>query len=157
MAKCNSRLITWTGWTQFSSVAQLCPALCDPMDCSTPGFPVLHHLPEFAQIHVHCVSDAIQPSHPLLSPLLPPSILPSIRVFSISPSNEYSGLISFRMDWFDLLAAQGTLKSPLQHHSSKAWEFFSTQPSLWSSSHGYWKNHIFDCTYFCQQSDASVF
>ena len=107
------------------------------MDCSTPGFPVHHQLPELAQTHVHRVSDAIQPSHPLSPLLLPPSILPSIRVFTnesafhirwpkywsfsfnISPSNEYSGLISFRMDWLDLLAAQGTLKSLLQHNSSK--------------------------------------
>ena len=122
------------------SITQSCPTLWGPMDCSTPGLPVLHHLLEFAQIHVHWVSDAIQPSylilcHPLL---LLPSIFPSIRVFSnesvlrirwpkywnfsfsISPSNEYSGLISFRIDWLDLLAVQGTLKSLLQHHSSKA-------------------------------------
>ena len=110
----------------------------DPMDCSTPGFPVLYHLSEFAQTHVHRVGDAIQPSHPLLSPLLLPSIFPSIRVFSyesvlcirwpkywsfsfsISPFNEYSGLVSFRTDWLDLLAVQGILKSLLQHHSSKA-------------------------------------
>ena len=121
--------------SQFSSVAQSCPTLCYPMDCSTPGLPVHHQLPEFTQIHVHWVSDAIQPSHPLL---LPPSIIPSIRVlsnesvlcirwpkfwsfsFSISPSNEYSGLISFMMDWLDVLAVQGTLKSILQLHSSKA-------------------------------------
>ena len=105
------------------------------MDCSTPGFPVLHHLPEFAKLHVHQVSDAIQPSHPLSSPLLL-SIFTSIRVFSneltlcmrwpkywsfsISPSNEYSRLISFRIDWFDLLGVQGTLKSLFQHHSTKA-------------------------------------
>ena len=106
------------------------------MDCSTPGFPVHCQLLELAQTHVHRVSDAIQPSHRPL--LLPPSILPCIRVFSnesvlhirwpkcwrfsfsISPSNEYSGLISFRMDWLDLLAVQATLKSLLQHHSSKA-------------------------------------
>ena len=105
-----------------------------PMDCSMPGFPVLHSLPELAQIHLHRVSDAIQPSHPLSSPFLLPSVFPSIRdfsnasvllitwpkywsfSFSISPSNEYSGLISFRIDWFDLLAVQGTLKSLLQHH-----------------------------------------
>ena len=107
------------------------------MDCSMPGFPVHHKLPEFAQTHVHWV-DAIQPSHPLLTLLFLPSILPSIRVFSnesvlyirwpkywsfsfsISPSNEYSGLIFFRIDWFDPLAVQGTLKRILQHHSSKA-------------------------------------
>ena len=122
---------------QFSSVVQSCLTLCDPMDCSTPGHPVHHQLPEFIQTHVHWVGDAIQPSDPLLSPS-PPSIFPSIRVFSnesalcirwpkywsfsfsISLSNEYSGPISFRMDWFDLLAVQGTLKSLLQHHSSKA-------------------------------------
>ena len=113
---------------------------CDPIDCSTPGFTVLHQLPELTQTHVnvHRVNDAIKPSHPLCLLRLLPSIFPSIRVFSnesvlrirwpkcwsfsfsISPSNEYSGLISFRMDWLDLLAAQGTLKSLLQHHSSKA-------------------------------------
>ena len=125
-------------WLQFNPVAQSCPTLCDLMDCSTPGFPVNHQLLEFTQTHVHPVGDAIQPSHPLSSPSLPPSIFPSIRVFSnesalhirwpkyhsfifsISSSNEYSGLISFRMDWLDLLAIQGTLKSLLQHHSSKA-------------------------------------
>ena len=123
---------------QFSSVAQLCPTLCDPMIRSTSGLPVHHQLLEFTQTHVHRVGDAI--SHlilccPLL--LLPP-ISPSIRVFSnestilmrwpkywsfsfsISPSNEHPGLISFRMDWLELLAVQGTLKSLLQHHSSKA-------------------------------------
>ena len=107
------------------------------MDCSTPGLPVYHQLSEFTQIHVHWVSDVIQPSHPLSPLLLSPSIFPSIRVFSnesvlrirwpkywsisfsISPSNEYSRLISFRMDWLDLLAVQGTLKSLLQHHGSK--------------------------------------
>ena len=107
------------------------------MDCSTPGFPVHHQLPELAQTYVHQVSDATQSSHPLSSPSLPAFNFASIRVFSsesvlhirwpkywsfrfiISPSNEYSGLISFRMDWLDLLAVQGTLKS-LLHHSSKA-------------------------------------
>ena len=101
-----------------------------------PGFPVHHHLLELAQTHVLQVSDAIQPSHPL-SPVSPPaSIFPRIRVFSnesalhirvlnywsfsISPSNEYSGQISLKIDWFDLLVVQGTLKSLLQHHSSKA-------------------------------------
>ena len=108
------------------------------MNSNTPGFLVLHYLHELAQTHVLWVGDAIQPSHPLSSPFIPPSIFPSIRVFSnesalpirwpkywsfsfsINPCNEYSGLISFRMDWFDLLAVQGTLKSLLQHHSSKA-------------------------------------
>ena len=102
-----------------------------------PGLPVHHQLPEFTQTYVPCVGDAIQPSHPLLSPSHPPSIFLSIRIFSnesllrirwskywsfscsISPSNEYSGLISFGMDWLDLLAVQRTLKNLLQHHSSK--------------------------------------
>ena len=123
---------------QFSSVTQSCRTFCDPMDCSTPGFPASHQLLELAQTHVHHVGYAIQPSHPLSSPLLPPSIFPSIRIFSNdsvlcirwpkywsfsfsnSPSDEYSGLISFRVDWLDLLAVQGTLKSLLEHHSSKA-------------------------------------
>ena len=123
---------------QFSSVAQSCPTLCNPMDCSRPGFPVHHQLPEFTQAHVHWVSDAIQLSRPLSSLLLLPSIFPSIRVFSnesvlpirwpkywsfsfnISSSNEHPGLISFRMDWLDLLAVQRTPKSLLQHHSSRA-------------------------------------
>ena len=123
---------------QFSSVPQSCPTLCNPMNHSTPGLPVHHQLLEFTQTHVHRVGDAIQPSHPLLSPSPLPPIPPSIRVFSnestlhirwpkywsssfsISPSSEYSVLISFRMDWLDLLAVQGTLKSLLQHHSSKA-------------------------------------
>ena len=122
---------------QFCSVTQSCLTLCDPMDCSTPGLPVHHQLLEFTQTHVHQFGDAIQLSHPL-SPLLLPSIFPSIRVFSnestlrmrwpkywsfsfnLSPSKEIPGLISFRMDWLDLLAVQGTLKSLLQHHSSKA-------------------------------------
>ena len=121
------------------------------MDCSTPGFPVHHQLPELAQTHVHRVSDAIQPSHPLSLLLLLPSIFPTIRVFSnesvirirwpkywsfsfsISPSNEYSGLISFMIDWFDLLAVQGILKNPLQHNSkaSALWRsaFFMVQLS----------------------------
>ena len=122
----------------LSSVPQSSLTLCDSMDYSTPGFPVHHQLLELTQTHVHWVSDAIQPSHPLSSPSPFPSIFPSIRVFSkesvlnvrwpkywsfsfsISPSDEYSGLIYFRMDWLDLLAVQGTLKSLLQHHSSKA-------------------------------------
>ena len=115
--------------------AQLCPTLCDPMGFSLPGLPVHHQLLEFAQIHVHQVSDPIQ-LPVFCHPLLLSSIFLSIRVFSnesvlcirwpkyrsfsISPSNEYSGLISFRTDWFDLLAVQGTLTSLLQHLSSQA-------------------------------------
>ena len=131
--------------SQFSSVSQAHPTLCDLMDCSMPGFPVHHQLPEFTQIHVHWVGYAIQPFHLLSSASPLPSIFSSIKVFSkesilcirwpkywsfsfsISPSNEYSGLISFRMDWLDLLVVQGTLKSLLQHHSSK-------MSILWSSA-----------------------
>ena len=118
---------------QFSSLAQSCPTLCDPMNCGTPGFPVHHQLLEFTQIHAHRVSDAIQPSHPPSSPSLLPPIPPSIRVFSdestlrmrwpkywsfnfsITPSDEHPGLISFRMDWLDLLAIQRTIKSLLHN------------------------------------------
>ena len=122
---------------QFTSVTQPCPTLCDPVDGSSPGLSVHRQLPEFTQTHVHWVGDAIQPSHPLSSFLLPSTFL-SIRVFSnesvphirwpkylnfsfsISPYNEYSRMISFRMDCLEVLAVQGTLKSLLQHHSSKA-------------------------------------
>ena len=121
----------------FSSVVQSRLTLCDHMDCSMPGFPVHHLLPELAQIHVHQVVDAIQPFLILCRPLLLlPSVFPSIRVFSsesvlhikqpkywsfsIILSNENSRLISFRIDCLDLLAVQGTLKSLLQRHSSKA-------------------------------------
>ena len=123
---------------QFSSVTQSCPTLCNPMNCSMPGLPVRHHLLEFTQ--TPSIESVMPSSHlilclPLL--LLPP-IPPTIRVFSnesalhmrwpkywsfsfsIIPSKEIPGLISFRMDWLDLLAFQGTLKSLLQHHSSKA-------------------------------------
>ena len=124
--------------TQFSSVAQSYLTLCDPMNCSTPGLPVHHQLPEFTQTLVHRVGDAIQPSDPLSSPSPPAPIPPSIRVisnestlhmrwpkywsfsFSIIPSKEIPGVISFRMHWLDLFEVQGTLKSLLQHHSSKA-------------------------------------
>ena len=119
-------------------VTERCPALCVPMDCSTPAFTALHYLPVFAPTHGYRVNDSIQPSHPLSRFLLLPSIFPSIMVFfnestlcirwpkywsfsfSISPFNEYSWLISCRIDWFDLLTVGGTLKSLLQHHNSKA-------------------------------------
>ena len=128
---------------------------CDPVDCTMTGFPSLHHLPDFAQTHVHWVDDAIQPSHPLSPPFLLPLISPSIRVFSnesalcirwpnywsfshsISPSDEHSGLTSFRMDWLDLLAVQGTLKRLLQHHHSKASILWHSAFFIVQLSHSY--------------------
>ena len=126
---------------QFNSVMQLCSTFCDLMDCSMPGFPVHHQHPEVAQTHVHQVGDALQPSHPLSSPSPPASfnlfqhqglfqwVRSSHQVAKVlelqhqswmNIINEYSGLISFRIYWLDLLAVQGTLKSLLQHLSSKA-------------------------------------
>ena len=154
-----------TDRSQFSSVAQSCLTLCDLMDCSMPGIPVHYQLPEFTQTHVHWVGDDIQPSHPLLSPSPPAFNLSQYQglfqwvssshqvakywsfSFSINPSNEYSRLISFRMDWLDFLATQGTLKSLLQHHSSKASSlqpsaFFTVQLSHPCMTTG--KNHSFD-------------
>ena len=123
---------------QFSSVTQSCLALCNLMDCSTPGLPVHHQVLEFIQTHIHWIGDVIQPSHPLSFPS--PSTfnlsqhqslfkwVSSLHQwpkywsfnFNISPSSEHPGLISFRMDWLDLLAVQGILKHLIQHHSSKA-------------------------------------
>ena len=136
--------------SHYCSVAKSCPTLCDPMDCSTPAFPVLH-IPQ--SLLKHMSIESVMPSNHLIfcHPfLLLSSIFPSIRVFSnelalcirwpkywsftISPFNEHSGLIFFRMDWLDLLAVQGTLKSLLQHHISKA-SIFGARPSLWSNSH----------------------
>ena len=148
------------------------------MDCSTPGLPVHHQLPEFTQTHV---IESVMPSNYLIlchSLLLLPSIFPSIRVFSnesvlhirwpacwsfsssISPSSEHPGLISFRMDWLDFLAVQGTLKSLLQHHSSKASilprsAFFIVQ--LFTSIYDHWKNHRLDKMELCWQSNVSAF
>ena len=122
----------------LSSLAQLCLTLCDLTDCSMPGFPVHHQLPELTQ--TQSIKSVMPSNHIILCCplLLLPSIFPSIRVFSnesalrirwpkdwsfsfsISPSNEYSGLTSFRIDWLDILAVQGTLQESLQHHSSKA-------------------------------------
>ena len=149
---------------QFSSVTQSCPILCDLMNCSTPGLPVHHQLPEFTQTHVHRVGDAIQPSHPLLSPSLPAPNSSSIRVFSnestlrmrwptywsfsfsIIPSKEHPGLISFGMDWLDLLADQGTLKSlptpQFKSINSSALSFLHS-PTL-TSIHDHRKNHSLD-------------
>ncbi|CAM9380360.1 unnamed protein product [Rangifer tarandus platyrhynchus] len=149
---------------QFSSVTQSCQTLCNPMDCRAPDVPVHHQLPELTHMPIESVmpSNHLTVCHPLL---LLPSIIPSIRVFSnesvlhirwpkywnfsfsISPSNEYSGLISFRIDWLDLLAVQGALKSLLQHRSSKASilqrsAFFIVQLSHTSMTAG--KNQSFD-------------
>ena len=138
------------------------------MDCSTPGFPVHHYLPEFAQIHVYWVGDAIQPSHPLL-PSSPPALNLSqhLRIrwpkywsfsFSISPFIEYSGLISFRIYWFDLLAVQGTLKSLLQQFNSINSSALSLlYSSTLTSIHDYWKNHSFDYTDPCNLPIHSFF
>ena len=155
LGKCyNSELLVFRDLlsVQFSSVTQSCLTLWGPMDCSTPGLPVHHQLPEFTQTHVHGVGDAIQPSHPLSSPSPPALSLSQHQVFSnesalcirwpkywsfsfnISPSNEHLGLISFRMDWLDLLAVQGTLKSLLQH-AVQEHKFFSAQLSSQSNSH----------------------
>ena len=146
------RLACFAGTVQFSSVSPSHPNLCNPMNCSMPGIPVYHQLPEFTQIHVHWVSDAIQPSHHLLSPSLSVLNLSQHQGLSqrVSSSHQVAkvlefqlqhqsfqwipALISFRMDWLDLLAVQGTLKSLLQHHSSKAsilWRsaFFTAQLS----------------------------
>ena len=143
-------------WYQsVGSVAQSCLTLCDPMNGSTPGLPVHHQLPESTQTHVHRVGDAIQPSHPLSTSSSPAPNPSSIRVFSnestlrirwprywsfsfyISPSNEHPQLISFRTDWLDLLAVQGTLKSLLQHHSSKASIFWHSAFFTIQLSHPY--------------------
>jgi len=134
----SSSFLLFISSVQIILVAQSCLTLNDSMNLSTPSLPVHHQLQKSTQTHAHWVGDAMQPSHPLSSPFLLPSILPSIRVFSnesalhnmwpkcwifsfnISASNEHPGLISFRMDWLDLLEVQGTLKSLIQHHSSKA-------------------------------------
>ena len=150
---------------QFSSVAQSCPTLCNPMNRSMPGLPVHHQLLEFTQTRVHQVSDAIQPSHPRSSPSPPAPIPPSIKVFSnestlcmrwpkywsfsfsIIPSKEIPGLISFSRDWLDLPAVQGTVKSLLQHHSSKASILWCSAFSTVQLSHPYMttgKSHSLD-------------
>ena len=151
----------------FCSITQSCPTLCNLMACSMPNLPVCHQLLEFTKTHVHWVSDAIQPPYPLSSPSPPTfnhsqhqgivfsseSVLP-IRwpkygsfSFSIIPSNEYSELI-FRMDWLDLLAVQGTLKSLLQHHSLKASILWHSALFIVQLSHPYmtiaWKNYSLD-------------
>ena len=149
---------------QIRSVAQWCLTLCDPKNRSTPGLPVHHQLPEFPETHVHWVSDAIQPSHPLSSPSPLAPNPPSIRVFSnestlhmrwpkywsfsfsIIPSKEIPGLICFRMDWLDLLAVQGTLESSptpqFKSINSSALRILHS-PTL-TSIHDHRKNHSLD-------------
>ena len=161
----------------FSSVAQSCLTLCDPMNCSTLALPVHHQLPEFTQTHAHKVRDAIQPSHPLSSPSLPAPIPHSIRdfsnestlhmrwpkywsfSFSSSTYNEHPGLISFRMDWLDLLAVQQTLESsPTPQFKSINFSALSfLHSSTLTSVHDYWKNHSLDQTELCWQSNVSAF
>ena len=165
-------------WINFSSqhccccsATQSCLTLCDPKDCSKPGFPGLHHLPELAQTHVHWVSDAIQPSHPLSSPSSPAFNFSPIRVFSnelalcirwpkywsfsfgICSSSEYSGLIYFRIDLFDLLQSRGLSRvfSPTPQFRSVSSSMLSLLygPTL-TSIHGYWKNHSSNYTDICQ-------
>ena len=145
------------------------------MNYSMLGFPILHYLPEFAQTHVYWVSNAIHHLILCCPLLLLPSIFPCIRVFSresilnirwpkywsfsISPSNKYSGLISFRIDWFDLLAVQG-FSRVFSNTSVPKHQFFGTELSLWSNSHivhDYWKNHSFDYMDLSCQSDISAF
>ena len=146
----------------FSSVAQSCPTVCNPMNRSTPGLPVHHQLPESTLTHVHRVSDAIQPSHPLLPLLLLPPIPPSIRefsnestlpmrwqkywsfTFSTNPSNEHPGLISFRMDWLDLLAVLSRVFSNtiVQNINFSTLSFLHSRTL--TSIHDYWKNHSLD-------------
>ena len=147
---------------QFSSVTQSCATVCNPMNQIMSGFPIYHQLPESTQTHVHWVGNAVQPFHPLVSPSPPALNLSSIRVFSnksalrirwpkywsfsfnISPSNENPGRI-FRMDWLDFLAVQGTLKSLLKHHSSKASILQHSTYFMTQLSHPYhWKNHSLD-------------
>ena len=160
----SSIIVFFSSVTSVSSVTQSCLTLCDLMDCSMPGFPVLY---SWSLLRLISITSVMQSSHLILChPLfLLPSIFPSIRVFSnesvlhirwpkywsfsfiISPSNEYSGLRPFRMDWLDLLAVQGTLKSLLQHHSSKASILQCSAFFIVQLSHPYMttgKNHSFD-------------
>ena len=162
---------------QFSSVTLSCPALWDPMDYLTPGLPVHHQLPEFTQNHVHWIGDAIQPSHALLSPSLPTfnlsqhqgfssESIPCFRwpkywsfSFSISSSNEYAGLTSFRMDWLDPLAVQVTLKSsPIPQFKSinSSVLSFLYSPPL-TSIYDYWKNRNLNYMDLSWQSNVSAF
>ena len=158
---------------QFSSVTQSCSTLCDPMDCSTPGLPVHHQLQEFTQTHVHWVGDAVQPSHPLSSP---PSIFPSIRVFSnesvlrirwpkywsftftISPSVNIQDCFPLRWTGWISLQSKG-LSKVFSNTTVQKHQFFGAQlySPILTSIHDHWKNHRFEQTDFCWQSNVSVF
>ena len=152
------------------SVTQSCPTLSGPINCSMPGFLVLYYLLEFAQTHIHWISDAIQLSHPLSSPSLPVFSLcqhQGLHIrwpknwsfsFSINPSNKYSGLISFRVVWFDLLAVHGTHKSLLQYHSSEASILQHSAIFMIQLSHPYTSTeNSFDYMALYWQSDDSAF
>ena len=170
----------FTQFSQFSSVTQSCPTLCDPTDSSMPGLPVHHQLPEFTQTHVHWVGDAIQPSNLLSSPSPPTFNLSQHQglfqwvssnehrwpkywsfSFNICPSDEHPGLIAFRMDWLHLLAVQGTLKSLLQHHSSKTSILQHSAFFIVQLSHPYMTTgktiSLTRQTELCWQSNVSAF
>ena len=175
--RCMKR-VTWKHTFSSVQLTQSCPSLCDPMNHSAPGLPVHHQLPEFTQ--TQSIESVMPSSHLILGRplLLLPPIPPSIRVFSnestlrmrwpkfwsfsfsISPSNEYSGLISFRMDWLDLLAVQGTLKILFQHHSSKASILRCSAFFMVQLSHPYMttgKTIALTRWTFCLQSNVSAF
>ena len=164
----------FVSWFQFSH--SVVSDSCDPMDCSMPGFPVHHQLPKLVLTHVHWVGDVIQPLYPLLSPFPPtfnlsqhqmfsnesahPIRWPKYQIFSfsISPSNEYSRLISFRMDWFYFLAVHGTLESsptPQFRSINSFMLSFLYGPTL-TSIHDSWKKHSFDKMDVCWQSNVSA-
>ena len=170
-----ARILEWVAISslfssvQFSSVTQRCLTPCNPMDHSTPGLPVHHQLPEFTQTHVHQVGGAIQPSHPLLSLSLP-ALNPSqhqglfqwvnsshevVKVLECQPQHQSSGPVSFRMNWLDFLAVQGTLKSLLQQFKSINSSVLSLlhNPTL-ISIRDHWKNHSLG---LCWQSNVSAF
>ena len=170
--------ITITFSVQFSSVTQLCPTLCDPMNHSMPGLHVRHQLPEFTQTHVHRVSDVIKPSHPLLSPSPPApnhsqhqglfqwvnSSRQITKILELQLQHQsifmnYLGLISLKIDWFDLLAVQRTFKCLLQHHSLKAsilWLYLLYSPAL-TTIHEHWEDHSLDYMDLWWQSPVSAF
>ena len=148
ITQCKLYIYIYIFYDCMLSHSVLSKTLCNPMDCSTPGLPVPHHLPKFAQVHVHCIGDAVQPSHSLMPSSRSALIFPNIRDFSNESSvwirwpkywsfrfsiSEYSGLV-FKTDWFDLLAVQGTFRTLLQHHSSKA-SILRRSASLQSNFH----------------------